>query len=221
MTINQLTLNTPSSNIIAISFEMKQFITYTTSDSEIEHKLEDIKNTLETHLLFFRNQIIRQHNEEALREQRIQAEEIRKAQIEQEELAKKRKVFSTFSNSASTLKPKTHSTFNKNSSIINNSVPKTQTEKDILLTQPLSETINSLIALGFIHTGHLPGVYRFANTPYAYTIKDGAWASPFGDTGRDSYSFLESVAQRLLKYDIENSTRFFKSIVQHGFSRAA
>lgn len=186
MTINQLTFNTPSNDIISIAFELEQFIKHDTSDFEIEQTLSNIGETLEKHFQFYRDT---KKAEETARVQK----QLAQAELEKEKAAasqKTAKVFSSFKNkpTASVAQP----------------APTT------LGTATVESVISVLQNLGLLSPSHLPDVYRFQGSSYAYTVKNNTWFSPFGEDGTGAKSFLTDITKRVFKMEEDEAQAFMK-----------
>ena len=190
MTINKLSLNTPTPETISVSFEIDQFISHTTDDTEIESVISDISSVLENHLKFFREQKIQQEA------QRVANEHVRLAALEAE-TQKSRKVFSTFK------------TTNEQKNVI--------TENDTakyLARMSLDQAIVTLQKIGMIPPTYLPNVYRIDGSPYAYTVKSNSWTSPFGDSGDDALSLLNNISEKILKHTDRQRTEFLMRVTK-------
>lgn len=179
MTINQLVFNTPTDEIIAVSFELEQFISSTTTDQEIEQVVSDISEVVRKHLNFYRDQKLK--TEKA----RLEKEAAEKA-VNQ----KTAKVFSSF----------------KNKQAPNNAVSATK-------VSTIDDILPVLTAMNKILPSYLSNVYRFPGSPYAYTVKDNTWVSPFGESGTGPEEFLKDIGKRVFHFEQNDVDNFVSTVM--------
>lgn len=177
MTINQLVFNTPTDEIISVSFELEQFISNNTTDQQIEQVVSDVSEVVRKHFKFYRDQ--KANAEKA----RLEKEAAEKA-VNQ----KTAKVFSSFKSKPASVAKSV----------------KTPTMEDIL---PVLTSMNK------ISTSYLPNVYRFPGSPYAYTVKDNTWVSPFGESGTDVEAFLKDIGKRVFHLEHDDVNSFVTSVM--------
>jgi hypothetical protein len=202
MTINKLSLNTPTPDVISVAFEIDQFISFSTTNSEIDSAVAKIADSLKQHFTFFKQQKVQAEVARLQKEQEESEKRIRE-QLALEAQQKKRKVFSTFK----TVDPSpafAKAVQSASTAIVEDKVSKLS----------LMKTVNILQQLGFIPQTYLPGVYRFEGSPYAYTVKPDSWTSPFGESGEHTIDFLNNVCAKILKLDDNGKQSLFSKIAQ-------
>lgn len=197
MSVNKLALNQINEDLLNIELELMDTLDYNSSKDDINSIVLDVSESIRQHLFFL----------------------VQKRVEEQAKL--KKNVFSNFTQSSKVAtnvsQPQVVNTskpVNAFSSFDNKVIPlEIQTEshaEDVLDSASLNDIIVVLKKVNVLSEGnsYLPHVYRFKNSPYAYTIEDSQWSSPFGSLGESSLALVNDISNNVLKYDTNSRKDF-------------
>lgn len=186
MSVNKLALNKISEDFLNIELELMDTLDHNSSKDDINAIVDDVSESIRQHLFF----LVKQRVEE-------------QAKIKKNIFSN----FNQFSQPVSSTSVKNSNSFTKG---FEKKVNNQQVAKETLKNATLPQVIHALKKVDVIidSNSYLPNVYRFKNSPYAYTIDSIQWSSPFGSFGENSLDLVNDISRYILKYDDTTHNEF-------------